>query len=413
MASLPNVELHQLPSVGFDCEFIEKPPKEFQSKCPVCLLILRDPHIVSCCGYSFCHVCIHKIKTNKGSCPCCNEDNFEFFPNKGLKRSLCEFEIGCSYQTDGCEWTGNLGQLESHLNSYCNSQKTRSLEGCQYVYIKCSYCYKSFLRSEINNHEKNDCLMRPYVCLHCNSFESTYGEVTTSHWADCGFFPTPCKCGEILQRQLIDDHVANVCPETIVECDFKRFGCGVRLSRKDMQTHVGENLASHIGELARRMVRLEAENKHLMRELECLQISTPRTALNLIMDNLDQHKRKGSPWNSPSFYTQGYKLRLQVYVNDHDENGSLCTTIFVCLMQGKFDESLKWTFKAVVCVELLKEENGRYVVLYSAKIAHESRRVTTENDPFGRGVTAVHPNLMQHVRHNRLYFRIPAVQLSI
>ena len=413
MASLPEVELHQSPLVasGFDCKFIDKPPKEFQSECPVCLLLLREPHIVSCCGYSFCRVCIDKIKINNGSCPCCKHNNFEFFQNKGLERSLSEFKIYCSNRTDGCEWTGNLGQLESHLNYH--PKKRRLLEGCQFVHIKCSYCSKSFLRSKINNHKQNECLMRPYVCLHCNSFESTYGEVITSHWTECGFFPTPCKCGETLQRQLIDDHIANVCPETIVECDFKRFGCGVRLSRKDMQTHVSENLASHLEELARLVVRLEAENKHLMRELECLQISTPRRALILIMNNLDRHKRKGAPWNSPSFYVQGYKLRLQVYVNDHDENGSVCTTIFVCLMQGNFDESLKWPFKAVVCVELIKKENERYLVLYSARIDHESQRVTTESAPFGRGVTAVHPGLMQHIRHDCLYFRIPAVQLSI
>lgn len=411
MASLLNIESHRSPSVGFDCKFIEKPPKEFQSECPVCLLLLREPHTVSCCGYSFCHACIHRIKTSSGSCPCCNEDNFDFFLNKGLKRSLYEFKIYCSNQIDGCQWTGNLGQLDSHLN--CNPQKLRSLEGCQYVYIKCSYCSKSFLRSKINNHKQYECLMRPYVCPHCNRFESTYGEVTISHWTECGLFPTPCECGETLQRQFIDDHIANVCPKTIVECDFKHFGCDVRLSRKDMKIHIGENLASHIGKLARLVVRLEAENKHLMQELECLQISTPRKALNLIMNNLDRHMRKGTPWNSPSFYVQGYKLHLQVYVNDHDENGSLCTTIFVCLMQGEFDESLKWPFKAVVCVELLKEENARYVVLYSARIAHEGQRVTTKNVPFGRGVTAVHSGLMQHVRHDCLYFRIPAVQLSI
>ena len=377
----------------------------------MCLLLLREPYIVSCCGYSFCHVCIDKIKTNNGSCPCCKEENFKFFPNKGLKKSLYEFKAYCSNRKQGCQWTGNLGQLESHLN--CNPQNRRLLEGCQYVCVKCSHCSKSLLRSKINNHKQHECLMRPYVCPYCKNFESTYGEVTICHWTECGFYPTPCKCGDTLQRQLIDDHIANVCPETIVECDFKSFGCTVRLPRKDLQTHVSENLASHMGDLARLVVRLEAENKYLLQKLECLQISTPRTALNLVMNNLDRHKRKGTPWSSPSFYAQGYKLRLQVYVNDHNDSGSLCTTIFICLMQGKFDENLKWPFKAVVLVELLKEENERYAVLYSARIAHESQRVTTESVPFGQGVIAVHPDLMQHVRHDCLYFRIPTVQLSI
>ena len=47
---------------GFECEFTEKPPKAVQSECPVCLLVLREPYQAMCCGYSFCKVCIEKIK---------------------------------------------------------------------------------------------------------------------------------------------------------------------------------------------------------------------------------------------------------------------------------------------------------------------------------------------------------------
>lgn len=43
---------------GFDCEFEEKPSKGVQSECPVCLLVLRKPYQVTCCGYGFCRVCI-------------------------------------------------------------------------------------------------------------------------------------------------------------------------------------------------------------------------------------------------------------------------------------------------------------------------------------------------------------------
>ena len=33
---------------GYDCNYVDKPPKAYE--CPICLLVLRDPHMVDCCG---------------------------------------------------------------------------------------------------------------------------------------------------------------------------------------------------------------------------------------------------------------------------------------------------------------------------------------------------------------------------
>ena len=39
---------------GFECQFVEEPPRSLQSECPICLQILRDPYQTTCCGYAFC-----------------------------------------------------------------------------------------------------------------------------------------------------------------------------------------------------------------------------------------------------------------------------------------------------------------------------------------------------------------------
>ena len=49
-----SMEVHSQERFGFDCEFIERPPEALQSDCPVCMLVLREPHQVTCCGYAFC-----------------------------------------------------------------------------------------------------------------------------------------------------------------------------------------------------------------------------------------------------------------------------------------------------------------------------------------------------------------------
>ena len=119
---------------GYECEFVEKPPKAFQSECPVCLLVLREPFQVTCCGYAFCRVCIERITQDKKPCPCCNSQDFDKFEDKRLKRSLYGFKICCINQKQGCEWVGELGELDNHLNS--NPEEQKQLDGCQFTHNK-------------------------------------------------------------------------------------------------------------------------------------------------------------------------------------------------------------------------------------------------------------------------------------
>ena len=54
-----------LPTGGHDCDFVESPSDSLE--CPVCLLVLREPHLLSCCGVKICHSCI------SGVCLCVHE----------------------------------------------------------------------------------------------------------------------------------------------------------------------------------------------------------------------------------------------------------------------------------------------------------------------------------------------------
>jgi len=101
---------------GYDCEFVETPASAFQTQCPICHLILREPYQITCCGTSFCHTCIQRQQADDSTCPTCREDNFQLFPNKGLERSLKQLQVYCTHKKDGCQWTAELGELDQHLN---------------------------------------------------------------------------------------------------------------------------------------------------------------------------------------------------------------------------------------------------------------------------------------------------------
>ena len=227
---------------GFTCEFVTKPPDAIQSECPVCLLVLREPYQVTCCGYSFCRDCIEQVNVGRSPCPCCNTTQFQHFPNKGLQRSLYEFKVYCTNQCQGCQWAGELGQLASHLKSDLQEG------GCQYVQVPCSYCSKPFQRLNIEIHQNDDCGMRPYHCEYCYTFQSNYDDVTINHWPMCSYVPVPCTndCGEFLCRHNLKSHIANNCPMTIIDCDFKHIGCKERLPRNDLPAHLAESIDTHL-----------------------------------------------------------------------------------------------------------------------------------------------------------------------
>ena len=249
---------------GYECEFVERPPKAVQCECPVCLLVLREPHQVTCCGYSFCATCVKRVQEDKKPCPTCNEADFNVFFNKGLKRSLYEFRVYCCQRAEGCDWVGELGELDRHLNLQPPPEKL--LVGCQFSEVDCTYCVQPFQRRHVLAHQSDDCPKRPYACQHCNkyaaTFKATYEEVTQNHWPVCPFFPLSCpnNCELVLQRQEVEHHVSRDCSLTLVLCDFHMVGCQIELTRRDMPSHISENLTGHMSLLQVHMMTHPGEN---------------------------------------------------------------------------------------------------------------------------------------------------------
>ena len=242
---------------------MEPPPERYvQSECPVCLQIIREPHQVTCCGKKFCKACIEHIKVTKKPCPTCNEE-FSSFADKGLKQSLYSLKVHCSHQKDGCEWTGELRQLDEHLNT--DPQPEKQLDGCQFVEIDCYNSRNQLQRRYIQNHQIKDCPKRLIGCEYCHDYKFTFDDVTNNHWLVCGSFPILCpnKCGSTIQRQNIDNHVADECSLTTINCDFNHVGCAVKLPRQDMPEHLRENLLTHISLLATSHTKQQAEITNL------------------------------------------------------------------------------------------------------------------------------------------------------
>ena len=203
-------------SGGYDCDFVEKPPEAIQTDCPVCLLILKEPCLISCCGHKFCQECIEGVKKDDKPCPLCGEQYFTFLRERGLERYLQGSEVWCSYKEEGCEWKGKLEKLEEHLNQDPGASPGNELNGCEFVAVECMYkCGEWFQRRHIATHQNEQCKKRPYSCDYCRDYASTFEDVVGVHYPQCGKYPVTCPndCDvSKMERQDLESHVKDECP---------------------------------------------------------------------------------------------------------------------------------------------------------------------------------------------------------
>ena len=257
---------------GYDCDFVVPPPEAFQTECPVCLLVLKEPCLISCCGHKFCQKCIEGVKKDDKPCPLCGEQEFTFMRERGLERFLKGLAVFCSYTKESCEWRGELGKLEEHLNR--NSSLENQLNGCEFVAVKCMYydCGEWFQRRHIAAHQSEQCKKRPYSCKYCQDYAATFDDVTEIHYPQCGKYPIACPNGcdvDKMERQCLEDHLKDKCPLTVVDCPFHYAGCETQLPRKDMNEHIKETV-THVTLLAAVTQRLSIENQKLTTVMQTL-----------------------------------------------------------------------------------------------------------------------------------------------
>ena len=254
-------------ATGYDCDFVDGPPKELHWECAICLLTLRQPYLVDCCGNHFCKACLDRInEENKTVCPLCKHEEFKSIPNKGLERQLNQRKVYCTHKKSGCGWTGELRQLDSHLNrdlsasvkGTSQASKDQPLSpnttdplfiGCQFVEVHCRYCSASVLRGQMKKH-LNTCPNQPLKCKYCKSFAAPSKELEERHHPVCPKFPLPCpnKCGAEIQRKNVAKHLSTTCPLSKLECEYMYVGCTCVLPRKKMETHMksASGMAAHL-----------------------------------------------------------------------------------------------------------------------------------------------------------------------
>ena len=344
---------------GFECVFVEKPPKAFQSECPICLLVLREPYQATCCGKSFCKECIHRIKAANQACPTCNDKGFSLFHNKGLQQSLYDFQVYCTHKSKGCEWMGELRLLDNHINS--DPPADKALQGCPYTPIKCPLscagCEKGVCRKDVKSHVNDKLLSHVMVqAAQMKSFEQQlqeYRSINTQLKAQLG------KVKEHLTQRVTE-----------------------------LETRVGElNMKFPMA-----AAKLPSSGQSQHPDTHVTGTFKPIGA-EFTMTNFEEYRREDDEWYSSHFYTHpnGYKMCLRVNASGHGSGKGTHLSVFVHLMKGEFDDQLKWPFQGEITYKLLNQEEDKdhviHVLEYSESTPEEActRVITGERYSIGWG----------------------------
>ena len=251
----------QVKSVGgYRCEFIDPVSDDFI--CKVCNCVAREPNLTVCCGQHYCQSCITKIVEDGKPCPNpkCGEVTFNAFLDKNYHRKILALRVHCTMKDRGCQWTGKVEQLDTHLD--VNSGD------CQFVDVECpEKCGQQVQKHQLATHIANECPKRNFTCMHCG-FKATYEVVSEQHWPECQNYPVPCpnRCQiGAVERNTLEDHL-KMCSFQVVDCDFSYAGCNEKLLREDMEKHIEENTQKHLALMAAASMKMNREFEQKLQE---------------------------------------------------------------------------------------------------------------------------------------------------
>ena len=242
-------------SISYDFNYVEPPPDRVV--CKICRSPCREAQKSECCDHVFCKQDIDKMKAVTAvshACPICRVEPFKTYPDravdreiKGLKIYCRNKEVGC-----GCSWSGELDQIDVHLNR------------CE---IACKYCKEVMHYTAMISHI-NEC---PCYCQYC----ATVVEKDGQHMEKCGKFLIPCPnaCGkDKIPRDEIDSH-KDECRLEMVWCEYYDVGCKTTLVREEMPAHYRDAMREHLQYMHNvvRQLQKEKEKSKVVAEVSSLE----------------------------------------------------------------------------------------------------------------------------------------------
>jgi len=295
------------------------PSEDFD--CPVCLSILREPFLTTCCGSHFCERCVEGVKKKDNLCPICRSKPLVAVIDKYFKRrlqvkcpdcmkifqrcditehlALCtERELPCTFSEVGCKMKVRRRLLQKHLATDIIQHQTLMCEG-----LSKQAKELSMLKAELLETKEKSCGK-----YWLNGFKLLSEEIKKNNWP---FYLTTVS-------KFVNSMSCLVSPVVL------HIKCTVRSPQSTFLENGGIEASSHL----------------------CT---------------------KGH--YSVSFYTHagGYKMALHVKIVCHcrdcratyNASGEMPNVdsilVQLCTVEGEYDDKLHWPYKGMATIELLNK----------------------------------------------------------
>ena len=315
-------------------------------------------------------------------CSSCKKEREQANPNLQMDNMILSFKCYCPLITRGCKWLGALGALggcEDHLDT------------CGYVLEECELrCGVVLQRDEVKVHEKEKCPQRIVECKHCRrEFKSC--ELAT-HLEMCPKMEVSCelKCGVVMCREDVTQHVEQDCVEKEIECPFAKYKCVGLLKRKNLGNHLEDKQMEHLElkvdtmqecmftmleesvKQKEKISELNTTNEEMSRKVKSLEkevdILTKLSKAIKLVWRITKVPCKYSDSIQKQFQVAGHNLVFYFY-NYTDQH----LKIVVYHQRGKNYDELKWPFKAEFVTHLRSQSNPGNIKKYKSGVFEVKR----------------------------------------
>ena len=389
---------------GHDCDFVNDPPKDLE--CAICLLTLREPHVITCCGNQFCRPCIERVQRDRKPCPLCNDQNYEIFIHKKVMREVNSLLVRCPHKELGCGWEGELGHLNEHLDPGAGQVSENS---CGYVEVECiQKCGARFLRRELRDHLIGKCPKRSVEAVMASIVKRL--DTLTVENQEIKAENQQLKLELAANKQSIVQLVGRV--ESL---SAKTGTPQVKYALETTQAQRKESDETALTkELSIRLYR-DADQKYTSLEDRF----TPLPPFYFTVSNYEHFKRVDYEWRSDPFYTHrsGYKMQAQVFPNGFKGTH---LALYVSIMRGDNDDKLKWPFTGRVTIQAYNREIRQWdndcVISFSdsAAVCYQNKppEDSISNGGWGYSSYISHSDVLKYYAAvNIIRFRVLKVEL--
>jgi hypothetical protein len=206
--------------------------------CILCSGVYFDP-VNDIHGHCFCRSCIETNLKKTSHCPIGNElvSQKQLITLPFITQTIYSQKVFCKNTCYGCGWTGPVKDFELHKNTDCRFQTiTCQNKGCGIQYF----------RKDEDIH-RGICNFRLRICPFCGHSENSEDKFF-EHINKCDVLPVYCTqdCLATVVQNDMKKHIDEVCPNTTISCFYKKLGCEISFTRKDILRHEGIFMSHHL-----------------------------------------------------------------------------------------------------------------------------------------------------------------------